>query len=50
MLFSFFIQMANRILEVLLKLRELGYPSHLAEVAKNGLKCKNKEADHMVSV
>ena len=37
-------------LEVLLKLRELGYPSHLAEVAKNGLKCDNKEADGMVSV
>ena len=37
-------------MEVLLNLRELGYPSHLAEVAKNGLKCNNKKADDMVSV
>jgi len=33
-----------------LNLRELGYPSHLAEVAKNGLKCNSKEADLMVCV
>ena len=43
-------QVANKILEVLLKLRELGYPLHLAEAAKNGLKCNTKEADRMVGV
>ena len=43
-------QIANKILEVLLNLRELGYPSHLAEIAKNGLKCNSKEADQMVCV
>ena len=48
--FFCFVQVANKILEVLLKLRELGYPSHLEEIAKDGLKCNNKEADRMVSV
>jgi len=37
-------------MEVLLKLRELGYPLNLAEAVKSGLKCKNKEADLMVGV
>jgi len=37
-------------MEVLLKLRELGYPLNLAEAVKSGLKCNNKEADRMVGV
>ena len=45
-------QVANKLLEFLLKLREVGYPSHLTDVAKNGLKCNvhADEADRMVSV
>ena len=44
-------QVANKLLEFLLKLRELGYPSHLTDVAKNGLKCNvhADQADRMVS-
>ena len=45
-------QVANQLLDFLLKLRELGYPSHLTDVAKNGLKCNvhTDESDKMVSV
>ena len=45
-------QVASKLLEFLLKLRELGYPSHLADVAINGLQCNVQadEADRMVSV
>ena len=34
-----------------MKLREMGYPSHLTDVARNGLKCNihADEADQMVS-
>ena len=44
-------QVANQLLDFLLKLRELGYPSHLTDVARNGLKCNvhADEADKMVS-
>ena len=44
-------QVANKLLEFLLKLRELGYPSHLTDVAKNGLKCNvhADQVDRMVS-
>ena len=46
------LQVANKLLDFLLKLRELAYPSHLTDVAKNGLKCNvhADEADRMVSV
>ena len=46
------LQVANKLLDFLLKLRELGYPSHLADIAKNGLKCNvhADEADRMVSM
>ena len=46
-----FFQVANKLLEFLLKLRELGYPSHLTDIAKNGLQCNvhAEEADRMVS-
>ena len=42
-------QIANKILDFLVELRELGYPSHLTDVARNGLKCNEKEADLIVS-
>ena len=44
-------QVANKLLDLLLKLRELGYPSHLTDIAKNGLMCNvhADEADQMVS-
>ena len=44
-------QVANKLLELLLKLRELGYPSHLTDVVKNGLKCNvhADQVDRMVS-
>ena len=43
--------MANKLLDYLLKLREMGYPSHLTDVAKKGLQCNvhADEADKMVS-
>ena len=46
-----FFQVANKLLEFLLKLRELGYPSHLTDIARNGLQCNAHadEADRMVS-
>ena len=46
-----FFQVANKLLEFLLKLRELGYPSHLTDIARNGLQCNvhADEADRMVS-
>lgn len=46
-----FFQVANKLLEFLLKLRELGYPSHLTDIVKNGLQCNvhAEEADRMVS-
>ena len=51
MYYFFFFQVANKLLECLLKLREMGYPSHLTDVARNGLKCNVHvyEADQMVS-
>ena len=46
-----FFQVANKLLEFLLTLRELGYPSHLTDIARNGLQCNvhADEADRMVS-
>jgi len=46
---SLLFQIANKILDFLVQLRELGYPSHLTDVTRNGLKCNDEEADQIVS-
>ena len=28
----------------------MGYPSHLTDVARNGLRCNDKQADQIVSI